>query len=330
MSNLTVLQLLQSTGGEYVSGEAMSQQLGITRAAVWKQIKRLREKGYEIEAVTNLGYRLVAVPEPLDWAQIRTALGSHPWQDQIHIFDSIDSTNNALKRAADGGAPHGTIYISDEQTGGRGRLGRSFASPKGVGVYFSLLLRPDCAPTQVGHITAMVAVAVCDAIEATAGVRPQIKWTNDLVLGKKKLAGILTEMSVEWESSTLQYIVTGIGINCNHRLSDFPEAVQPMATSLMLELEKPVDRNRLCAEMIRSLSRMSEEILSGKARWLERYKADCITIGSHVRVVRGTDVRTGFATGLDENGGLIVRYDSGETGVVYSGEVSVRGMYGYV
>lgn len=330
MSNLTVLQLLQSTGGEYVSGEAMSQQLGITRAAVWKQIKRLREKGYEIEAVTNLGYRLVAVPEPLDWVQIRTALGSHPWQDQIHIFDSIDSTNNALKRAADGGAPHGTIFISDEQTGGRGRQGRSFASPKGVGIYFSLLLRPDCAPTQVGHITAMVAVAVCDAIENATGVRPQIKWTNDLVLGKKKLAGILTEMSVEWESSTLQYIVTGIGINCNHRLSDFPEAVQPMATSLMLELEKPVDRNRLCAEMIRSLSRMSGEVLSGKARWLEQYKQDCITIGSQVRVVRGTDVRTGFATGLDENGGLIVRYDSGETGVVYSGEVSVRGMYGYV
>lgn len=324
----TVLQLLQQSRDTYLSGESMSAELGITRAAVWKQIRRLRDKGYEIDAVTNLGYRLIAEPEPLSGAQILSALGDHPWRDRIHVFDSIDSTNSALNRDGDA-LPHGTIYISDEQTGGRGRQGRSFSSPKGVGVYFSLLLRPQCAPTEVSHVTAMVAEAMCDAIEAATGLRPGIKWTNDLILGGKKLAGILTEMSVEWESATLKQLIIGIGINCNHKSTDFPPEVQEIATSLAQQLGTPVDRCRLCAEMVRSLHRMSEEILTGKQDWLRRYTADCITIGKQVRVIRGSDIRTGFATGLDKNGGLIVRYDGGETGVVYSGEVSVRGLYGY-
>lgn len=330
MEKTTVLKLLEERGDAFLSGQAISETLGVTRAAVWKQIKRLREKGYEIEAVTNLGYRLKGVPEVLEKEKILSALGEHPWKDRIMVYDSVDSTNNALKRAGDQGAPHGTVVISDEQTGGRGRLGRSFASPKGVGIYLSLLLRPSCAPTQVGHLTTMVAVAVLNAIETVTGVRPGIKWTNDLVLNRKKMAGILTEMSVEWESSTLQYIVTGIGINCNHLTKDFPEDVGAMATSLRLETGKTVDRGSLCAEMVKELEKVSRELISGKKAWLEQYQKDCITIGSDVRVVRGSDVRLGHATGIDENGGLIVRYDSGEIGVVYSGEVSVRGMYGYV
>ena len=224
----------------------------------------------------------------------------------------------------------GTVAMSDEQTGGRGRQGKSFASPKGVGLYYSLLLRPDCAPAEVSHMTAMVAVATCDAIEAAAGVRPGIKWTNDIILNGKKLVGILTEMSVEWESGTLQYLVTGIGINCNHKISDFPPEVQEMATSLQLELGHPMDRCLLAAELTKALYRVSREIVSGKQAWLERYRKDCMTIGRQVQVIRGENRRRGLATGIDENGGLIVRYDSGETGVVYSGEVSVRGLYGYI
>jgi BirA family biotin operon repressor/biotin-[acetyl-CoA-carboxylase] ligase len=330
MQKATVLSLLETAEGQYVSGETMSKTLGVTRAAVWKQIKRLREKGYEIQAVTNLGYRLAGKPEPLEAERILDALGDHPWRQQLQVLDSVDSTNNLLKSMGAAGAPHGTVVIADEQTGGRGRLGRSFSSPKGVGIYFSLLLRPDCAPTQVGHVTAMVAVAACDAIEKVTGVRPGIKWTNDLILNGKKLAGILTEMNVEWESGNLQYLVTGIGINCNHQKTDFPPEVQEMATSLRQELGASVDRSRLAAELVRALEHMSRDIISGKAEWLQRYRQDCITIGKQVQVVRGADVRTGVATGIDENGGLIVRYDSGETGVVYSGEVSVRGMYGYV
>jgi BirA family biotin operon repressor/biotin-[acetyl-CoA-carboxylase] ligase len=330
MEETTVLGLLEAADGGYLSGEAMSQRLGVTRAAVWKQIARLREKGYEIEAVTRLGYRLVGRPEPLDPQQLRAALGDHPWADRVLVYDSVDSTNNVLKALGEQGGEHGTVVIADEQTGGRGRQGKRFASPKGVGIYFSLLLRPQCAPTQVGHLTAMVAVAVCDAIETVCGLRPGIKWTNDLVLEGKKLAGILTEMNVEWESGTLQYLVTGIGINCNHRISDFPPEVQPIATSLQEVLGHPVSRCQLAAELVRALYRVSQELVSGKDLWLQRYRQDCITLGRAVKVLRGTDNRQGIATGIDENGGLIVRYDSGETGVVYSGEVSVRGLYGYV
>lgn len=222
MEQESVLSLLMEAGEGYISGEAMSQRLGITRAAVWKQIAKLRQRGYVIEASTRLGYRLSAQPEPLEQERILELLGDHPFRQHMIVLDSVDSTNNYLKLLAGQGAPHGTIAIADEQTGGRGRQGRSFASPKGVGLYYSLLLRPDCAPAEASHLTAMVAVAVCDAIEAAAGVRPGIKWTNDIILNEKKLVGILTEMSAEWESGTLQYLVTGIGINCNHQLTDFP------------------------------------------------------------------------------------------------------------
>ena len=330
MEQKAVLSLLQEAGDTYLSGEEMSKTLGVTRAAVWKQIARLREKGYEIEASTRLGYRLKSQPEPLERERVLEYLGEHPWKDTVQVLDSVDSTNNYLKLLGDQGAPEGTVAMADEQTGGRGRQGRSFASPKGVGLYYSLLLRPRCAPNQVSHTTIMVAVAVCDAIEAVCGVRPGIKWTNDIILNGKKLVGILTEMSVEWESASLQYLVTGIGVNCNHKLTDFPEAVQPMATSLALELGHPIDRCALAAELTRALHRVSRELLTEKEKWLDQYRRDCITLGRQVQVIRGEKRRTGLATGIDDNGGLIVRYDDGETGVVFSGEVSVRGLYGYV
>jgi BirA family biotin operon repressor/biotin-[acetyl-CoA-carboxylase] ligase len=308
----------------------MSIQLGITRAAVWKQIKKLRETGYEIEAVTNLGYRLTARPDTLDREKILAFLGEHPWKEQLTVLETVDSTNNLAKRQATIGAPHGWVFLADEQTGGRGRQGRTFLSPRGTGIYLSLLLRPVCAPTELGHVTAMAAVAACDAVADSCGVRPQIKWTNDLILGEKKLAGILTELSVEWESSTLEYLVIGIGVNCNQKLQDFPEELREKATSLRMFLGENVDRNRLAAALILRLSEMSNNIFTGKARWMERYAENCMTIGRQVQIIRGESVRTGTATGIDENGALLVRYDTGETGVVFSGEVTVRGQNGYL
>ena len=325
-----VLTLLQESGGAFRSGEAMSQELGITRAAVWKQIKRLRESGYEIEAVTNLGYRLKGSPERLDAERILEMLKEHPWRDRITVLESVDSTNSLAKREALAGAPHGSVYLSDEQTGGRGRLGRSFLSARGKGLYLSVLLRPDCAPTQVGHVTAMAAVAACNAVERCCGVRPGIKWTNDLILGEKKMTGILSEMSVEWESGTLEYVVVGIGINCSQRPEDFPEELQNRATSIQMETGRTVDRCLLAAELIRELEKLSRELITGKAAWIARYAEDCITLGREVRIIRGEQVRTGTAKAIDENGALVVRYDNGETGVVFTGEVSIRGADGYL
>ena len=326
----SVLSLLEEAGDAFLSGEEISARLGVTRAAVWKQVKKLRETGYEIEAVTHLGYRLIGRPDALDRAQICAWLEGHPWEGQITVLETVDSTNNLAKREALKGAPHGSVYLSDEQTGGRGRQGKAFVSPRGKGLYLSVLLRPRCAPAQIPHGTAMAAVAACDAVEAACGIRPGIKWTNDLILGEKKLAGILTELSAEWESGTLESLVIGIGINCSHRESDFPEELQQKATSLLIETGQSIDRNLLAVKLIKRLYRLSEDLLTAKSEWLRQYEMDCITLGRAVRIQRGNHVRTGTAVGIDENGALLVRYDNGESSVVFSGEVSVRGLHGYI
>ncbi len=325
----TVLTLLTEAGDRFLSGEAMSRQLGITRAAVWKQIQKLRETGYDIEAVTNLGYRLLAVPEKLDRENLVSLLDGCPWREQVTVLETVDSTNNYLKRIALEHCPHGTVVLSDEQTGGRGRQGRSFLSPRGSGLYLSVLLRPSCAPSALSHVTAMAAVATCDAVEQVTGIRPKVKWPNDPMWEGKKLCGILTELSVEWESNSLEYLIIGIGINCNQKQADFPEELQEKATSLAQVLGKPVDRTKLAAALIRNLERLSREILTGKQQWIAQYARDCITIGRQVKIMRGASERFGTATGIDENAALLVRYDSGETGVVFTGEVSVRGVNGY-
>lgn len=331
-----ILQLLQNAGG-YLSGEQMSQELGISRAAVWKAVQALRSEGVQIDSVTNRGYRLRDAGTGLSLARVLAALGEqpdlqpHPWRELIAFQPEVDSTNNVLKIQAAAGAPEGTVLVADRQTAGRGRLGRSFASPAGVGVYLSVILRPTALPTQLGHLTALAAVAVCDAVEAVCGIRPGIKWTNDPVIGKRKVSGILTELSLEAESGSVQYAIVGIGVNCNHQEADFPPEVQPMATSLAIETGHPVDRSLIAAELIRALYRMNKELLTGKAAWLQRYERDCITLGKEVRIVRGDEIRYAQAIGLDEDAGLRVRYlDTGAIDTVSSGEVSVRGMYGYV
>ncbi len=325
-----ILTMLQQTDG-YVSGQQMCELLGVSRAAVWKAVQALRGEGLEIDSATNRGYRLQSAGTGLSRARILAALGQHPWRETLQLVPEVGSTNTELKTQAAAGAPAGTVLIAEKQTGGRGRLGRQFASPPGIGLYLSVVLRPTARPTELSHLTALVAVATCDAIEAACGIRPQIKWTNDLVLGKKKLVGILTELALEAESGSVQYAVAGIGINCNHQPSDFPPDVAQMATSILQETGRTVDRSRLAAELIRALARMDAELLSGKQAWLARYEHDCITIGQDVKIVRGDEIRFAHAIGLDEDAGLRVRYlDDGSEGVVFSGEVSVRGMYGYV
>ena len=327
--SVNVLELLEQAEG-FLSGESMARQLGISRAAVWKQVKNLRKQGYEIQAVTNVGYRLTGRPELLSGERVLSMLADHPWRDRIYVLETVDSTNDLAKREAVGGAPHGSVWVADEQTGGRGRQGRSFISPKGKGVYLTVLLRPDCAPAQVSHATAMAAVAACNAIEEACGVRPGIKWTNDLILGEKKCTGILSEMAAEWGSGTLEYLIIGIGLNCGQQAEDFPEELRQKATSIGAYLGENVDRELLTACLIRQLSSLSRDLVIRRQEWISQYARDCITVGREVRVIRAGGVRSGLATGIDENGGLIVRYDSGETGVVFTGEVSVRGESGYL
>ena len=255
---------------------------------------------------------------------------SCPWQDSLLWFDSIDSTNTRAKELAAQGAPHGTVLIADHQTGGRGRLGRSFHSPAGSGIYMSVILRPGCTPTELMHLTCAAAVAMCDAVEAACSIRPGIKWTNDLVVGKRKIAGILTELGIS-SSGKLDYAVIGIGINCCQSLSDFPEEIRSIAGSLHSVSGLEIDRAKVAAAMTDALYRMEQTLLTEKAALMNRYRADCVTLGQCVSVVKSDgNVRHGTALDIDSDGALIVRFDDGTLESVSSGEVSVRGMYGYV
>lgn len=252
------------------------------------------------------------------------------WQDSLLWFDSIESTNTTAKDLARQGASHGTVLIADHQTGGRGRRGRSFHSPAGSGIYMSVILRPQCLPTQIMHLTCAAAVAACDAVETAAGVRPGIKWTNDLVFGKRKIAGILTELGMT-PNGALDYAIVGIGINCCQAESDFPEEIRQIAGSLASVTGRIVPREIVAATLMDALYRMNESLLSEKDAMMTQYRKDCITLGQEVSVVKADgNVRHGTAMEIDDEGALVVRFSDNSLETVNSGEVSVRGMYGYV
>lgn len=266
---------------------------------------------------------------------MKNAILSHlpvgfPWKDRIAYFETVDSTNTRAKELAAAGAPHGTVLIAGHQTGGRGRLGRSFQSPAGKGVYLSVILRPECPPQQLMHLTCAAAVAMCEAVQEAAGFRPGIKWTNDLVCGGRKLGGILTELSIEPGTGLVQYAIVGIGINCTQQPEDFSPEIRDIAASLSSIAGKEVNAAALAAAMIFQLYRMDAALLTKKAALMEAYRKDCITLGQDIVLVRGEEKQYGTALDIDEEGGLLVRFRDGNIRAVTSGEISVRGMYGYL
>lgn len=330
MSRESVLSLLREHQGEYLSGEAMSRELGISRAGVWKAIGVLRQEGYEISSAPNRGYRLDSAPDRVREGELTGPLAGCHIGSTLACLDVIDSTNTECKRRAMVDAPEGLVVLAEEQTGGRGRSGRSFQSPRGCGLYLSALLRPALSPMEVVDFTAWAAVAVCDGIEAACGVRPRIKWTNDLVLNGKKLVGILTELGLESETNSLQYLVTGIGVNVNHRPEDFGKDIRDMATSLAMELGRPVSRAALAAEIIRALDRMYAGFPNNKQEYLDKYRADCMTTGNRVQLITPASRQEAFAVEVDDQFRLVVELPDGTRKALSTGEVSVRGMYGYV
>jgi len=253
-----------------------------------------------------------------------------PWRDTLYWYDTIDSTNTRAKQLAKDGAPHGTVLIAGSQTVGRGRLGRSFSSPAGMGVYLSVMLRPQCKPDRLMHLTCAAAVAGCKAVEAASGIVPDIKWTNDLVAGKKKLGGILTELSLDSASGLVDYAIVGIGINCCQKKEDFPAELQDMATSISQLTERTCSPARVAAALTEALHEMDQQLLTHKEQLMHIYRQRCITLGKDIVLVRGNDTLYGTAIDLDADGGLLVRFADGTEKTVNSGEVSVRGMYGYL
>ncbi len=252
------------------------------------------------------------------------------WRDTLHVYDTVDSTNTRAKELAKQGAPHGTVLIANAQTGGRGRMGRRFDSQAGMGIYMSVILRPGCQAERLMHLTCAAAGAMCDAVENTTDLRPGIKWINDLVWDSRKLGGILTELSVDPGTGLAEFAIIGIGINCTHSQEDFPAQLQQLAGSLAMATGKPVDRSGLAAAMIEALYDMDRRLLTQKDAIMERYKADCITLGRDITVHQAEGIRHGKALDISPDGGLVVSFADGSTETVQSGEVSVRGLYGYV
>ena len=253
-----------------------------------------------------------------------------PWRDTLYWYGCLDSTNDQAKLLARQGAPHGTLLIAGQQTAGRGRMGRVFQSPENAGVYLSLILRPHCAPTELMHLTCAVGVAMVDAIEKAAGIRPGIKWINDLIWEKKKLGGILTELSLDAKTGLVEYAVVGIGINCTQQANQFPQEIQDIASSLSIAANKDILPEVLAAEMVTALWKMDKCLLSEKTVIMDTYRALCITLGQSVMVVKPTGKFPGKALDMDDDGGLVVAFSNGHTETVHSGEVSVRGFYDYV
>lgn len=248
----------------------------------------------------------------------------YSWGESVYYLESIDSTNSYAKTLAKNGAPEGTAVIARCQTCGRGRMGRSFHSPEG-GLYLSLILRPNCKATELMHLTCGAGVAASNAVFAVTGIRPGLKWINDLVLGTKKVGGILVEMSLTPEGD-VDYAVIGIGINCKDTV---PPELSEIATALDRETEKEVSPAALAAKLLSELHKLSCTVFTEKEAILRAYRAFCVTIGKEVLLLRGEEKRQAFALDITDDGGLLVKYPDGTQATISSGEASVRGLFGY-
>lgn len=322
-----VLRYLKETDG-YLSGQELCERLGVSRTAVWKAIRRLTEEGYEIEAVRNRGYRLVGGGDVFQQTELESVIRTKAAGRNLVFLEEVDSTNNRAKQLAEAGAPDGTVVIAGRQSAGKGRRGKTWESPAAGGIWMSLLLRPAIAPGQASMLTLAAALAVAEGIEKTCGAAVQIKWPNDLVLNKKKICGILTEMSTE--TDCINHVVIGIGININ--IKAFPDELKGVATSLYLETGKTVSRSLLTAAILQAWETCYEVFLQTRdlSALLEPYHRRLVNRDKEVRVLTPDGAYEGIARGITAAGELLVEKKDGTMANVLSGEVSVRGIYNYV
>jgi len=329
-----ILEELKNNISQFVSGEALSEVLKVSRTAVWKNIKELEREGYVIEASSKKGYRLISVPDVLNASEVGSGLLTRFIGRNVQCFDVIDSTNNYAKRIAAEGCDEGTVVIADSQNSGRGRLGRTWNAPGKTGIWMSVVLRPDLPPESVQLITLGASVAVVSAIRKTLGVQAGIKWPNDLVLDGKKVCGILTEMNSEMER--VNFLVLGIGVNVNQLREDFPGDLIDTATSLKAYLmDKGVDtpdlkRSELIKSILFELEQIYDSINSNRTEEIiEEWKRYSVTMGREVRVVSRSQEYSGVASDVTADGRLVIKCSDGTMREVLSGEVSVRGILGY-
>ncbi len=310
---------------DFISGEELSELLAISRTAIWKRIDLIKKEGFEIEASTKKGYRLIESKNAYGRIAIQSGITSHIFGENLRFFHEVDSTNNVLKKLAIDSAPEGTVVVSDIQLAGRGRRGKAWMSAPNLGIWMSVLLRPNLHPSQVQTLTLAASVAVAKALEPMEIEGLGIKWPNDILINKKKVCGILTELSAETEK--VEWVVIGIGLNVNHKKEDFDSEIADIATSLRLNEKNnaPLRRNEIAANIINELGAVySEFIKKGRAWVVEEWKKYNITIGKRVNLISQAGSCEVEVLDITPEGKLIVRYDDGTTDEVFSGEISLR------
>lgn len=322
-----ILRLLRSADG-YISGQELCNRFGVSRTAVWKAINQLKEAGYEIEAQQNKGYRLKAAPDLMTEAEIKSLMHTDWVAKEVLYFDTIDSTNTKAQELAEKGYPSGTLVVADKQESGKGRRGRSWVSPSGTGIFMTLMIKLDINPNNASMLTLVAALAVAKAITSVTGEEAMIKWPNDIVVNSKKVCGILTEMNAQFDY--INHIVVGIGINVHNE--SFPEEISQMASSLMIEAGgKRFHRAQIIAETMSYFEQYYDTFLKTQdlSALVREYDKLLVNRNKSVRVLDPKEPFDGKAMGITPKGELIV--DTWESRkLVSSGEVSVRGIYGYV
>ena len=326
MKNQLLIMLKQNT--DYISGEAISDSLDVSRSAIWKVINKLKNEGYIIEAKTNKGYKLISVPDIISEQELKDGLRTKYIGQKIFAFDEIGSTNEQAKKQAGSGAINGSLFIADRQLCGRGRLNKQWLSLANVGVWMSILLMPDVLPSKIMQISLISGIVICKVIKNQTGLNAQIKWPNDIIINGKKVCGILTEMVTE--EQRISFVVNGIGINVN--TNEFPEEIKDIATSLYLETGKIFSRKLLIQEILVKFEKYYEKFIYGNelTSIIDEYKSMCLNIGNEVVVIMRDKQLNGKAIGITEIGELIIKTEAGEVTHVNSGEVSIRGVNGYI
>ncbi len=321
-----ILAALRASDG-YVSGQELCGKFGVSRTAIWKAINQLKQAGYEIEAVQNRGYHIVSTPDILSENELRSIRKTEWLGNRIYYEAEIDSTNTKAMKLAEEGAPHGTIVVTDHQMNGRGRRGRTWESPAGEAIAMTFLLRPKIDPNNASMLTLIAAMAVARGIEDETGLKAGIKWPNDVIINRKKVSGILTEMSAQ--ADYVNHIVVGIGINVH--IDKFPEELKNIATSIFLELGIKINRAALIERICEYFEAYFEVFLQTEdlSAISKQYDAYMVNRNQPVKVLDPKDTYEGTARGITTRGELLV--DTWESRkLVSSGEVSVRGIYGYL
>lgn len=318
-----ILSALRSVANGSVSGAELSQRLGISRAAIWARIEELRQLGYDIEASPHLGYRLIHSPDVLHADDLIARLGkTRTVGRDIRVFEQTTSTNDVIEKLARDGVKEGAVVFAESQTKGRGRMGRKWTSPRRKGLWFSVLLRPSLRPQETTQLTVAAATALWRAIHHETGLRPEIKWPNDLLLHGRKTAGILTELAAE--TDRVKHVILGIGVDVNVSAGEFPPELRKLATSLEIETGEKVSRSNLAVEILRQLDHDYGRVCAGDFTAVaDEWQAQCTTLGRQVTIQIGDRRIRGRAESLSEDGALLVRTEHGHLERILGGDVTL-------